>query len=109
MMEYKGYVARIDYDEDAEIFHAEVVNTRDVITFQGESVAALKQALRDSVDDYLEWCAERGEDPDKPYSGRFVVRVPPDVHRDLALEAHRRHVSLNKLVAQRLREEVCGR
>jgi predicted HicB family RNase H-like nuclease len=60
VMEYKGYVAKVEFDEDAEAFHGEVVNTRDIITFEGSSVAELKAALRDSVEDYLAFCAKRG-------------------------------------------------
>ena len=61
MMEYKGYIGKVEFDDQAGIFHGEVVNTRDVITFQGESVAELKKAFRESVDDYLAFCKERGE------------------------------------------------
>lgn len=102
MMEYKGYIGQVEFDDEAEIFHGEVVNTRDIITFQGNSVEALKSAFNDSVDDYLDWCAERGEEPDKPYSGKFVVRISPDLHRDLSIEARRQRLSLNTLVARRL-------
>ena len=64
-MNYKGYEARVELDDEAGVFHGEVINTRDVITFQGSSVEELKQAFEDSVDDYLEFCASRGEDPEK--------------------------------------------
>ncbi len=68
-MAYKGYEAVVAYDEDAELFHGEVINTRDVIAFQGQSVEELKAALADSVEDYLTFCRERGEDPEGSYSG----------------------------------------
>jgi predicted HicB family RNase H-like nuclease len=61
MMEYKGYLARAEFDDEANIFHGEVINIRDVITLQGKSVDELRQALEDSVEDYLAFCAERGE------------------------------------------------
>jgi len=102
MMKYKGYIGRVDFDDEADIFHGVVINTRDVITFQGESVAELKAAFHDSVDDYLAWCMERGETPDKPYSGRFVVRISPSLHRDLSIEAARQHLSLNVLIVRKL-------
>ncbi len=66
MLEYKGYRGRVELDSDARLFHGEVVETRDVITFQGTNVDELEQAFRDSLDDYLEFCAERSEEPDKP-------------------------------------------
>jgi predicted HicB family RNase H-like nuclease len=101
-MEYKGYSARVDFDEGANIFHGEVINLRDVVTFEGESVDQLRQAFIDSVDDYLEFCKERGEDPEKPYSGKFVVRVEPELHKRLAIEARKRGVSINALVGEAL-------
>jgi predicted HicB family RNase H-like nuclease len=101
-MTYKGYEALVVYDEDAELFHGEIINLRDVITFQGKSVDELKKALVDSVEDYLAFCKERGEDPEKPYSGQFVVRVDPPIHRAVVTAAKRAGVSLNKWVATTL-------
>jgi predicted HicB family RNase H-like nuclease len=66
MMEYKGYLARVEFDDEANPFHGEVINIRDVIAFQGKSVGELRQAFEDSVEDYLAFCAERGEEPDQP-------------------------------------------
>ena len=101
-MTYKGYQARVDLDEEAGVFHGEVINTRDVITFQGSSVKELKQAFEHSIDDYLDFCASRGEDPDKPFSGRILVRVPPEVHREIMMEARREGKSLNAYVLEKL-------
>lgn len=101
-MEYKGYSAKVDFDEGENIFHGEVINLRDVVTFEGESVDQLRKAFQDSVDDYLEFCAERGADPEKPYSGKFVVRVEPELHKRLAIEARKRGVSINALVGETL-------
>ena len=89
MMEYKGYLSRIEFDDEANIFHGEVINIRDVITFQGQSVDELRQAFEDSVEDYLAFCAERGEEPDKPFSGRFTVRLLPEEHRKVILAAEK--------------------
>jgi predicted HicB family RNase H-like nuclease len=87
MMEYKGYLARVEFDDAANVFHGEVINIRDVITFQGQSVDELHQALADSVEDYLAFCAERGEEPDQPFSGRFTLRLSPEQHRKVILAA----------------------
>lgn len=105
-MSYKGYEGLVAYDEDAEIFHGEVMNLRDVITFSGRSVSELKQALEASVEDYLAYCRERGEEPEKPYSGQFVVRVDPPVHRAAATAAKRAGVSLNKWIASMIEREA---
>ena len=105
-MTYKGYEAVVELDEEANVFTGEVINTRDVITFQGNSVGELKQAFEDSVEDYLEFCASRGEEPEKPFSGNFVVRMQPALHRELALRARREGKSLNSLVIECL-EHSC--
>jgi predicted HicB family RNase H-like nuclease len=102
MLDYRGYTGRVELDDEAGVFHGEVLDTRDVITFSGTSVEELEQAFRDSVDDYLEFCAERGEDPDRPFSGRLMVRLPTDLHRRLHLEAKREGKSLNQLISDRL-------
>jgi len=102
MLRYKGFSGHVEYDESASVFHGEVLDTRDVITFEGTSVEELETAFRESVDDYLEFCRERGETPDKPFSGRLMLRLPPDLHRELFLEAKRQGKSLNQVIAERL-------
>jgi predicted HicB family RNase H-like nuclease len=106
MMEYKGYLGKVEFDDEAALFHGEVINTRDVITFQGKSVAELRKAFRESVDDYLAFCAQRGEEPDKPFSGQFVARVSPDLHRRASLAAQLAGKSLNAWVAEQLQSAV---
>ena len=83
MMTYKGYSGTVRYDDEAEILHGEVLGIRDVVTFQGRTVEELKKAFEDSIDDYLEFCEKRGETPDKPFSGKFLLRVDPQLHRRL--------------------------
>ena len=102
MLEYKGYTGYAEYDGLARIFHGEVLDTRDVITFQGTTVKEVEGAFRDSIDDYLEFCEQRGESPDKPFSGRFMLRLPPELHRRLFVQAKREGKSLNQFIAERL-------
>ena len=97
---HDGYVATVEYDDEADVFHGEVVNTRDVLTFQGRTVDELKAAFADTVADYLDWCRERGKEPERPFSGHFTVRVPPELHRRAAAAAARRGKSLNRFVAE---------
>lgn len=103
-MKYKGYEAVVSFDEDAEIFHGEVINTRDVITFQGKAVAELKKAFRESIEDYLSFCKERGEMPEKPFSGTLLIRIEPSLHRKLSTAAKKKKLSLNALIQERLAE-----
>ena len=106
MIEYKGYIGKVEFDDEAEIFHGEIINTRDVITFQGRSVAELTSAFRESVDDYLEFCKQRGEVPEKPFSGQFVTRIPPELHRQVNVAAVLAGKSLNAFVAEQLQAAV---
>lgn len=106
MMEHKGYVGRVELDDENGIFHGEIINTRDVITFQGQSVAELKKAFKDSVEDYLAFCASRGEKPDKPFSGQFMTRIPPDLHRQVNLAASLSGKSLNAWISEQLQSAV---
>ena len=101
-MKYKGYEAVVSFDEDAEIFHGEVINTKDVITFQGKAVGELKKAFHESIEDYLEFCKERGEVPEKPFSGTLVIRIEPALHRKLSSDAKKKKLSLNSLIQERL-------
>jgi len=97
-MKYKGYTGVVELDEGSEVLFGHVIGLRDVITFEGESVAEVTQAFHDSVDFYLDFCAERGESPEKPYSGQFVLRLDAQLHRELAHAAEARKMSLNALI-----------
>lgn len=101
-MTYKGYTAHIEFDEEAGFFHGEVIDTKDVITFQGTSVKELNKTFKDSVDDYLEFCKSRGEELDKPFSGKFVLRLPKSLHRKIYIKAVKNGQSLNNFITQSL-------
>ena len=105
-MKYKGYEAVVSLDDEQGIFHGEVINIRDVVTFQGKSVEELKEAFIDSVEDYLEFCAERGEEPDKPFSGRFIIRIDPELHKQIDVKAKLEGKSLNTWVMETLSSGV---
>ncbi|MGI9175393.1 MAG: type II toxin-antitoxin system HicB family antitoxin [Rhodothermales bacterium] len=102
MLKHKGYTGHVEFDDEDGLFHGEVLGLKDVVTFQGKSVEALEQAFRDSVDDYLAFCEERGEEPDRPFSGRLMVRLPPELHREVYLRARREGQSLNQWIADKL-------
>ncbi|MCH8874407.1 type II toxin-antitoxin system HicB family antitoxin [candidate division KSB1 bacterium] len=98
-MQYKGYLARIVFDEESNIFHGEVINIRDIVTFQGKSVDELKKAFEESIEDYLNFCAERKEEPDKPFSGRFTIRLSPEQHRKVIIAAEKAGKDLDLWIA----------
>ncbi len=105
-MKYKGYQGTVTFDEDAKIFHGEVIGLKDVITFQGTSVDELETAFKDSVDDYLEFCEKKRRSPEKPFSGNLMLRVPPEIHREAALEAEYRGISLNAFLNEAINKEI---
>lgn len=105
-MEYKGYVGVVEYDDKAKIFHGDVINTRDVITFQGKSVEEIDRAFQESIDDYLSWCEQDGVNPEKPYSGKFNLRLSPELHKEVAVTAKKMKLSINSFVEKALRDEI---
>jgi predicted HicB family RNase H-like nuclease len=105
-MEYKGYIGKVEFDDEAGTFHGEIINTRDVVTFQGQSVTELTKSFRESVDDYLEFCQQRGEAPEKPFSGQFVTRISPELHRQINAAAVISGKSLNAWVTDQLQNAV---
>lgn len=100
MLEYKGYDGTVEADDGA--FLGQVVGLRDVVTFEGETFSEVQAAFRDSIDDYLTFCADRGEAPDRPYSGKIPLRLDPEIHRRAAVRALAEGVSLNAWIARRI-------
>ena len=100
MMEYKGYIGKVKIDDEADILYGEVINVRDVITFEGTSVDEIRKAFRESVDEYLDFCSQRGEPPEKPFSGKFVIRLPAELHRKAYIQAKLEDKSLNSWVTE---------
>jgi predicted HicB family RNase H-like nuclease len=94
-MKYKGYTANIEVDEKAGILFGRVLDIKDVLTFYGNTVEEARQAFQETVDDYLEWCEELGEEPDKPFSGNLPYRTTPEIHRQIYLAAQKAGKSIN--------------
>lgn len=105
-MKYKGYSGSVEYDSEDRIFHGRLNGITDVITFRGDSVEALEADFRDAVDDYLEFCAEQGVEAQRPCSGRFVLRIPPELHREAAIAARTRNESLNTWITAAIRARL---
>ena len=101
-MKYKGYEAIIEYDEIDRLFFGRVINTRDIISFDGMTVDELQQSFEAVIDEYLEDCQREGKEPDKAFSGQFNLRISPELHRKISIEAKKRNISLNSFVEQAL-------
>ena len=106
MIDYKGYTGVIEYDVELEMFSGHVIGLNDTIYFEGCDAAGLKRSMHEAVDRYLALCKRRGEDPDKPYSGKFVLRIDPELHRALAKSAALNNAPMNTYVNERLKEIV---
>ena len=106
VLTYKGYQGRFEYDPDADIFHGDVLHITDVVTFQGRSIDELKTALADSIEDYFDLCKEVGKEPQKPFSGRFNVRLAPELHQKAAQTAALEGVSLNNWIVHAVEKAV---
>ncbi len=102
MLKYKGYTGYVIYDDEARLFHGEIAAIKAVITFQGTTVDELEQAFKESIDDYLDWCAERNKEPEKPYSGKFNLRMPPELYAKVAASAAQEGLSINSYILKRL-------
>lgn len=103
-MSYKGYSARVDYDDEDGIFTGRIAGIRDGVGFHADTVEGLREAFREAVEDYLETCAKIGKEPQRAYSGQMMFRVNPEVHRKAALAAELAGKSLNQWA-----EEVLGK
>ncbi len=107
-MSYKGYTARIEFDERDAVFVGRVLGIADVIGFHGETVTELRAAFEEAVEDYLDTCAKLGKPPLKPVSGNLMLRVPPDVHLQAQIAAQARGQSLNQWATEVLRNAASG-
>jgi predicted HicB family RNase H-like nuclease len=106
MLKYKGYSGIVEYDGEAKIFTGEVIGLRSMITFQGRTPEEIEESFRRSIDLYLQMCAEDGVASEKPYSGRFNIRIPPELHREIVNRAAIERRSLNDWVKEALEKSV---
>ncbi len=102
-LRYKGYVGTVTFSEQDEVFHGKVVGMKDLITFEGDSVASLIEDFHNAVDEYEEYCKQQGKKPDKPYKGTFNVRIQPELHRAAAMQAALEGKTLNAFVEESIR------
>ncbi|GHV57020.1 hypothetical protein FACS189460_2850 [Deltaproteobacteria bacterium] len=105
-LHYKNYVGNVQFSEDDAVFHGQVVGLKALLSFEGDSVSAITADFHNAVDEYLAYCAESGQTPEKPFKGSFNVRVGADLHRKAALAAAAQGVSLNTLVENAIRQYI---
>lgn len=105
-MSYKGQIARIEFSEADGLFLGRLLGINDVVGFHADNVPDLHAAFEEAVDDYLETCAKVGKPPQKPASGKMMLRVPPEVHRAALVAAQAAGTSLNQWAAQVLQQSA---
>ncbi|MCG8293516.1 MULTISPECIES: type II toxin-antitoxin system HicB family antitoxin [Pseudomonas] len=108
VMNYRGYSARIEYSDEDQLLIGHIAGIRDVIGFHGESVAELRQAFEEAVDDYLDTCERLGREPQKAYSGKLSLRLEPALHASVAAKAELAQKSINQWVSDILSQAACG-
>ncbi len=101
-MNYKNYTARIEYSDEDDCFIGHIAGINDVVGFHANSVSELHAAFEEAVDDYIQTCKKTGRSPQKPYSGKIMLRVPPEIHARAAMMAEAHGKSLNSWVTELL-------
>ncbi len=105
-LHYKDYTGSIELAEDDAIFHGRVIGIKDMISFEGDSVETIVEDFHNAVDEYLDFCNEKGKQPEKPFKGSFNVRIQPELHRQAAIAASTRGISLNAFVEDAIKQTV---
>lgn len=98
ILNYKGYFSKPEMSFEDGILYGKIEGINDLVTFEGETISQLREAFKEAVDDYLEYCEEVGKEPDKVYKGTFNVRIRPDLHKSAVRLATERGTTLNKIV-----------
>ena len=105
-LHYKDYVGSVEFSEEDAVFHGKVIGIKPLLSFEGDSVSTLVEDFRNAVDEYLEFCAEKGKQPERPFKGSFNVRIGAELHRKAAMTAALRGMSLNMLVEDAIKQAV---
>lgn len=106
VLKYKNYYTLIEFSAEDGLLCGKIEDIDDLVTFMGENAREVEKAFHEAVDDYLDFCKEKGKEPDKPYKGSFNVRIPSELHRAAAVKARESGLTLNGFVETALREKV---
>jgi predicted HicB family RNase H-like nuclease len=106
ILTYKEYTGSVEYSSEDEVFYGRIEFITDTVLYEGRSVEELKENFQEAVDDYIEACIEIGKEPQKPFKGRILTRINPELHKKAALIALQKRISLNKFVEKAIRHEI---
>jgi len=106
IIEYNGYIGSIEYSPEDKCFFGKLEMIDDLVTFEATTADELEENFHNAVDEYIKTCKELGREPQKVYKGVFNVRIDPELHKKLYLQALKANTSLNSLIQQILKKEV---
>ena len=98
ILQYKGYYANIHFSAEDEVFFGKLIGINDLVSFEADSVKNLKKAFQETIENYIQYCKEIGKQPEKTYKGSFNIRIPSDLHREAAILAAIKNITLNDFV-----------
>jgi predicted HicB family RNase H-like nuclease len=108
LMTVGGYTAKIEYDEELDLFRGEILGLNGGADFYGKNPKELRAEFKRSLQVFLEVCAEKGIEPRRHFSGKFNVRISPELHEQLAIAAQAEGKSINLLAQEALRTRVAA-
>lgn len=100
IIQYKGYVGSVEFSEEDMLFYGKIQGISALVSYDGENAKELLQDFKRAVDDYLALCEAEGIEPEKAYKGSFNVRIAPELHKQAAIAAMRKQISLNNFVEE---------
>lgn len=103
---HNGYTGSIEVSLDDGCLHGRILFIDDLVTYEGESIPAIRSAFQDAVDRYLAHCERLGKPASKPYSGTFNVRIGSALHSKAAKLAHMKKINLNDFVKQAIQAAI---
>lgn len=109
ILEYKGYHTKILFDAETCVLRGKIEGINDLVNFESTDVSKIEEEFHDAVDDYLSFCEEVGKTPEKEYKGTFNIRISPELHKKLAIEAYQEDESLNAIVERAIEEHFAQR
>ena len=105
-LQYKGYFTNISFSASDKVLHGKIEGIDDLVVFESESIADIENEFHNAVEDYIAFCEEMGKEPAKTYKGTFNIRIEPELHRAIAIDATKNGISLNQAVEQAIRQYI---
>ena len=102
-LEYKGYFTHVEYSPEDKVLYGKIEGIKDLVNFECEKAEDAEREFRKAVDDYLAFCEDNGVEPEKPYKGVFNIRISPELHRNAAIVAERKGITLNAFVSDAIK------